>query len=290
MAMFEVLADSPKLFVIVSMLLGLIVGSFLNVVAYRLPNMLERQWRTDCHKFLGLTAPPESGETWSLVFPGSCCPHCHTPIKPWHNVPVISYFWLNGRCATCQQPIPWRYPLVEALAGILAGIVAWRFGFGEKALFAMLITWALLVLSLIDIDRQLLLDVLTVPLLWAGLLLSVFEVFTLPRTSIIGAVAGYMSLWLVYHGFKLLTRKEGMGHGDFKLLAALGAWLGWSYLPQIILLSSLLGAVIGTLQLAMSGQERSTPIPFGPYLAAAGWVALLWGDTINRFYLAVSGL
>lgn len=275
-------------------IIGLMVGSFLNVVIYRLPIMMQRGWRKDCIEYLGLDAAAyqevEQEETFNLLLPLSRCPHCHASIKPYQNIPVLSYLLLKGCCAACRQPISARYPIIEALTGLLSVVVAWRFGFSGQTLFALMLTWSLIASSFIDIDHQLLPDSITLPLTWLGLVLSLWGCFTDAHASIIGAVAGYLLLWSVYHGFKLATGKEGMGFGDFKLLAMFGAWLGWQYLPQIILLSSLAGAVIGIGMILLGKLERSKPIPFGPYLAVSGWLALVWGKAINQFYFDMAGL
>jgi len=280
-------------------LLGLIIGSFLNVVAYRLPLMMEREWRHQCAELTAeeSTLPEDARDAgFNLWQPPSRCASCGARVQPWHNIPLISYLILGGRCAGCGTRIPLRYPVVEVAAGALGLVVAWRFGASLETLAALGFTWAMLVLSVIDIDRQLLPDSLTLPLLWAGLALSLVQpadtesvLFTDPRSSIIGAGVGYLSLWTIYHLFKLVTGKEGMGYGDFKLLAAIGAWLGWQVLPMVILLSALVGAVVGISLILFAGHGRQTPIPFGPYLAAAGWLALLWGDTILGAYTGILG-
>jgi len=289
MSVFELLQQSPLLFTALIFILGLLVGSFLNVVIYRLPVMMHRSWRQECLEFLEMKAESEQ-EPFNLSFPHSHCPKCHNPIKPWQNIPVLSYILLKGRCAQCSTPISIRYPLVEAFTATLSAIVAWHFGFSMATLFALLLTWVLIVLSFIDIDHQLLPDQLTLPILWLGIFINLFDVFTDLQSSVIGAIAGYLSLWAVYKLFKLLTGKEGMGYGDFKLLALLGAWLGWQYIPLIILLSSLVGAVIGIAMIILVKHDHRQPIPFGPYLAAAGWLALIWGDAINQLYLNSVGL
>jgi len=277
------------LFTVLVGIIGLLVGSFLNVVIYRLPIMLQRSWRKECIDYLQMEAEQES-EPFNLSLPLSRCPKCQSPIKPYQNIPVISYVFLKGQCANCKNPISIRYPLIEAFTAITSLLVAWQFGYTPQAAFALILTWCLIALSFIDIDHQLLPDNITLPLLWLGLLLSLFGVYTDAHTSIIGAIAGYMVLWLVYQGFKLATGKEGMGYGDFKLLAVFGAWLGWQTLPMIILLSSLVGAIIGITMIIFAKRDHNTPIPFGPYLAAAGWLALLWGNDINRLYLTSVGL
>lgn len=283
------LQQSPVLLVALTFLLGLMVGSFLNVVIYRLPVMMQRDWRRECLEFLQMPAE-EAGEAFNLSWPRSRCPVCQTQIKAYQNIPVLSYLLLGGKCRHCATSISLRYPLIEAFTGICSALVAWHFGYGLPMLFGLLLTWGLIALSFIDIDHQLLPDSITLPLLWLGLFLSLFSVYTDSHASIIGAVAGYLTLWSVFQLFKLLTGKEGMGYGDFKLLALFGAWLGWQYLPMIILLSSLVGAVIGISMIVFRQHDASKPIPFGPYLAAAGWLALIWGSDINRLYLNAVGL
>lgn len=290
MESFDYLISSPILFSTVVGLVGLLVGSFLNVVIYRLPVMMQQNWRRDCQEYLGVDADMASSEPFNLVLPLSRCPACNTPIKPYQNIPVISYIFLRGKCAECARPISLRYPIIEAFTAIMSFMIAWHFGFSPQSGFALLLTWSLIVLSFIDIDHHLLPDSITLPILWLGLFLSVFDLFADSHSSIIGAVAGYLALWCVFHLFKLLTGKEGMGYGDFKLLSLFGAWLGWQSLPAIILLSSLVGAVMGIAMMVFSRHDRNTPIPFGPYLAAAGWIALIWGADINRLYLKMAGL
>ncbi len=280
------------LFVIVA-LVGLIVGSFLNVVAYRLPIMMERDWRRQCSELAGErpTVPAQAiHKTFDLWSPRSACPGCGTPIAAYDNIPVLSYILLGGSCRRCGTSISLRYPIIEAAAALIALVVAAVFGPTWQMLLVLVVSWVLLALSVIDIDRYLLPDSLTLPLLWAGLLLSLVNVGGAPltvdvRSSLIGAAAGYMSLWSVYQLFKLVTGKEGMGYGDFKLLAALGAWLGWQQLPLVIILSAAAGSVIGTLMLVLRGKSRQSQIPFGPYLAAAGWIALLWGEQLTSLYI-----
>jgi len=291
----ELLHQSPALFVAVTGVLGLVIGSFLNVVIYRLPLIMERDWRHQCAELEGREIPEE--EVFSLVRPRSACPGCKRPIRAVENIPVISWLMLRGKCAGCQQRISARYPAIELLTGLLSAIVAWRFGVGWETFFALLFTWSLISLSGIDFDTKLLPDSITLPLLWLGLLLSIFHMqvdgqrlFVDPRTAIIGAAAGYLSLWTVYQLFKLTTGKEGMGFGDFKLLGALGAWLGWQSLPLIILLSAVVGAVLGGALMLVMRRGREVPIPFGPFLAAAGWIALLWGDTLTAQYLRITGM
>ncbi len=281
------------LFVIVA-LFGLIVGSFLNVVAYRLPIMMERDWRRQCRDLAAerSTVPAHAvHEQFDLWWPRSACPGCGTRIAAYDNIPVLSYLLLRGSCRNCGARISARYPLIEAAAALVAIVVAAVLGPTWQMPLVLIVSWTLLALSVIDIDRYLLPDSLTLPLLWTGLLLSLVSIGGVPltvdvRSSLIGAAAGYMSLWSVYQLFKLLTGKEGMGYGDFKLLAALGAWLGWQQLPLVIVLSAGAGSVIGGLLLLLRGKSRRPEIPFGPYLAAAGWVALLWGERLTGFYIA----
>ena len=273
---------------------GLLLGSFLNVVILRLPARLEHEWRCQCKELLEITDGGETGEPpkppAGLVWSRSQCPKCGHFIKAHENIPLLSYLFLKGRCSACKQPISARYPIIEASTAVLFLVVAIHFGPSLQTLAAIGLTAFLIVLASIDIDHQLLPDDLTFVLLWAGLFASLFNVFTDPVSSIIGALAGYLSLWLVYHLFRLLTGKQGMGYGDFKLLAALGAWLGWQMLPLIILLASLVGAVIGLIMIALKRHKSGQPIPFGPFIALAGWIALLWGDGIIDAYLRSSGL
>lgn len=273
----------PLLLAPVALVFGLVVGSFLNVVIYRLPVMMERGWRRDCDALAGKEAAP--AERFDLVLPRSRCPHCGHQVTALDNIPVLSYLLLRGRCRACGAGIALRYPTVELLTGILTVVTALHFGPTWQGMFAALLTWALIALSFIDFDKQLLPDSITLPMLWLGLLLSLFGVYTDSHASIVGAVAGYLSLWSIYHLFRLLTGKEGMGYGDFKLFALFGAWLGWQSLPLIILLSSAVGAVIGLSLIVFRGRDRNIPIPFGPYLAIAGWIALLWGEQLTAWYL-----
>jgi len=289
MAIISYLSQDLLTFSLLAGLLGLAVGSFLNVVALRLPVMLHAQWRRQCREVLEL-GQPQTEERFNLLTPRSRCPNCGHQIGALENIPVFSFLWLRGKCSACAARISWRYPATEATAAILSAVVAWQFGFGWEAGAALLLTWALIPLTLIDYDEQLLPDVITLPLLWLGLLLSLGRLFTDPVSAIIGAAAGYLSLWTLYHLFRLVTGKEGMGYGDFKLFALFGAWLGWQYLPQIILLSSLVGALVGISLVLFRGRDRAKPIPFGPYLAAAGWISLVWGPDINHAYLRLSGL
>jgi leader peptidase (prepilin peptidase)/N-methyltransferase len=269
--------------VITAVLFGLVAGSFLNVVIHRLPRMMERQWRAECAELSGAT--PEAAEPYNLVVPRSACPHCGHPITALENIPIASYVALRGRCSACKKAISPRYPVVEALAAVLSGYVAWRYGLTAATAGALLFTLAMVALAFIDLDTFYLPDNITLPLLWAGLLFNAGAVFTDLRSAVIGAAAGYVALWSVYWIFKLATGKEGMGYGDFKLLAAIGAWLGWKMLPLVILLSSVVGAAIGIGLVVFARHERNVPIPFGPYLAAAGVIALFWGGPLTRQYL-----
>jgi leader peptidase (prepilin peptidase)/N-methyltransferase len=286
------------------LVIGLLVGSFLNVVIYRLPIMLERQWRADCQELLtaptaGVAAEADAPEPFNLLVPRSACPGCGTQITALQNIPVISWVFLRGRCAACRQPIPARYPAIELLTGVLSALVIWHFGWGPAGWVVLPFVWALIALTFIDLDHQLLPDDITYPLLWAGLGLSALNgmqwlpvALPLPElsASVLGAIAGYLSLWTVYQLFRLVTGKEGMGYGDFKLLAALGAWLGYSMLPLVIMLSAVVGAVAGIAMIISLGRDRQIPIPFGPYLAGAGCVAMLWGEALIDAYLSFSGL
>jgi leader peptidase (prepilin peptidase)/N-methyltransferase len=290
MALVDLLQSNHAFLVVVTVVLGLMVGSFLNVVIHRLPVMMEREWRSQCNDLLELETSSDNEEAYSLIRPRSRCPDCGHQISALENIPVFSYLALRGRCSECGTRISPRYPLIEMLTAILSGIVAWHFGYGWPLAAALLFTWSMIPLSVIDIEHQLLPDAITLPVLWAGLVLSLFGVFVDSATSIIGAAAGYLSLWTVYQVFRLLTGKQGMGFGDFKLLALCGAWMGWQALPAIIVLSSLVGAVVGISLILVRGRDRNLPIPFGPYLAAAGWLALLWGDQITQTYLRFAGL
>jgi leader peptidase (prepilin peptidase)/N-methyltransferase len=300
----DLYAASPALFTGSIFVLGLVVGSFLNVVIHRLPVMLDREWRAQAAEFTSSTVTTVVGsqtapapERYNLVVPRSACPNCRAPITAWQNIPVISWLVLKGRCAACKAPISARYPAVELATGMLSAWAAWHFGFGAAAACAVAVTWALIALTGIDIDHQLLPDNITLPLLWAGLLAAVAvgpvpgaALPVSPREAVLGAVAGYSSLWLVFHLFRLITGKEGMGYGDFKLFGALGAWMGWKVLPLVIILAAGTGAVLGVAMIALKGRDRTAPIPFGPYLAAAGWIAMLYGNSLIDGYLRISGL
>ncbi len=283
MLLIELLQGHPGLWAGLCTVIGLLVGSFLNVVINRLPKMMEAQWRQECSLLLELEPPAQ--QKLSLAFPASHCPHCQAPIRPWQNIPVISFLLLRGRCAQCRAGISWQYPLVEAASGLLCLWAALHFPFGWPTLLAMGLAWALLALTLIDAKTQLLPDVIVLPLLWAGLFINLFDTFVPLQDAVVGAMAGYLSLWLIYQGFRLLTGKEGMGFGDFKLFAALGAWMGWQQLPWIILASSLVGALVGIGLMFGKRLSQGQPIPFGPYLAAAGWLAFLYGNDFARWYL-----
>jgi leader peptidase (prepilin peptidase)/N-methyltransferase len=267
---------------------GLCIGSFLNVVVYRLPVMMQRDWRLQCHDYLELEPPELSEDTraLSLSTPASTCPKCGHKIRAWENIPVLSYLLLKGKCSSCHDAISIRYPLVEFSTGLLSLIVAIKLGVTWEMLAALIFTWTLIALTLIDLDKQLLPDNMTLPLMWLGLLLSFFNIFTDIQSSLMGAMSGYLILWSVFQVFRMVTGKEGMGFGDFKLLAALGAWMGWTLLPMIILLSSVVGSIVGITMIITGQSKRQQPIPFGPYLAIAGWIALLWGHEINQLYMS----
>jgi leader peptidase (prepilin peptidase)/N-methyltransferase len=285
--MIDFFYGSPLSFPIMIGCLGLMVGSFLNVVIHRLPIMLDREWRRDSALFLG-QEPDASGDViFNLAVPRSCCPACGKAIGALENIPLLSFMALRGRCSACAAPIPLRYPMVELLTAAVSAAVAWHFGLSLHTLAGLVLSWGLIALGFIDIDRQLLPDAITLPLLWLGLLLSVFNLYVDSPTSILGAVSGYLVLWLVFQLFRLLTGRAGMGYGDFKLLALLGAWQGWTMLPLILVMSSVAGAIIGGLMIVQGHRDHRAPIPFGPYLALAGWITLLWGDALNAAYMAM---
>lgn len=298
MSIADAFAQWPLLLIGFAAIFGLMVGSFLNVVIYRLPVMMMRAWRSECQEFLAsegssgsaATAGPTREPRFNLAFPGSHCPKCNAEIKPWHNIPVLSYLLLKGRCRHCSVKISQRYPIIEAVTAVMTAVVAAFFGYSEAAILGMVLTWCLISLTMIDVDHQLLPDSITLPLLWLGLLVNAFGVYTDLDSAVFGAMAGYLSLWSIYWLFKLITGKEGMGYGDFKLLAALGAWMGWQALPLVIILSSFVGAVIGIAGILLAGKDKNIPIPFGPYLAVAGWIAFLWGDVITREYLQLANI
>lgn len=264
-------------------LIGLTVGSFLNVVIYRLPLMLENDWKSQCRELLEIEAQEEQAVTLSK--PVSTCPKCQHKIRAWENIPVISYLFLKGKCSQCHTAISIQYPLIEILTAVLSLTVAVKFGVTWQTVFGLILTWSLITMSVIDLHKLILPDNITLPILWLGLLISLFNIFIDPTNSIIGAIAGYMILWTIFQAFKLLTGKEGMGFGDFKLLALFGAWLGWELLPLLIILSSASGAIIGITMIAFNKQKRNTQIPFGPYLAIAGWICLIWGQQIMVWYI-----
>ena len=298
--LITVFNQNPWLFVSLSFVFAAVIGSFLNVVVHRLPVMMKRDWQQECNHYLAeykktvfeqnekqLNAPiDEFPEKYNLVVPGSACPKCKTNIKPMHNLPIIGWLMLRGKCAACKNPISARYPIVELITGALVAFLAWHFGPTAEFVFSTILTFALVVLTGIDLDEMLLPDQITLPLLWLGLILNLSGTFVSMSDAIVGAAAGYLSLWSVFWAFKLLTGKEGMGYGDFKLLAVFGAWFGWQVLPLVILLSSLVGAIVGITLIAFKKLNQGNPIPFGPYIAAAGWIAMIWGESITQWYLS----
>ncbi len=279
----------PHLFVAIAAMLGLLVGSFLNVVIHRLPRMMENEWRAQCGELASSAAqtlaPVAEKQIYNLVVPRSACPNCGRQITAVENIPIVSYLALRGQCRGCKRKINPRYPIVEGITALLSGLIAWHFGFGLAGVSALIFIWAMIALTFIDADTQLLPDSITLPLLWLGLIVNINGAFTDLRSAVLGAVFGYFALWSVYWMFKLITKKEGMGHGDFKLLAAIGAWLGWQVLPLVILLSSVVGAVVGIILILLARLGRNIPLPFGPYLAMAGFIALMWGQPIMDRYL-----
>lgn len=295
------LNQSPWLFIALSFIFAATIGSFLNVVIHRFPVMMKREWQQECNQYLqeyhedivkkigvdSLNKPIDAfPEKYNLVVPGSACPKCKTSIKPWHNLPVLGWLMLKGKCAACHAPISARYPIIEFITGLLIATLAWHFGPSWQFVFASILTFVLVALTGIDLDEMLLPDQMTLPLLWLGLIINLNHTFTSPTDAIVGAAAGYLSLWSIFWLFKILTGKEGMGYGDFKLLAVFGAWLGWQMLPLVILLSSLVGAVVGITMIVSKRLKQGNPIPFGPYIAAAGWIALLFGQQIIDWYLS----
>ncbi|MEX0617430.1 MAG: A24 family peptidase [Pseudohongiellaceae bacterium] len=294
MTILEILSNNPIALVTITLVVGLLVGSFLNVVIHRLPIMLQREWKSQCCEFLEIESslPEESPaaagfESFNLVKPASHCPHCSHRIRAWENIPVISYLILRGKCSRCTAAISMRYPAIELVTGLLSALVASYFGFTWVCLALLVFTWSLIALTIIDVDHQLLPDNITLPLLWLGLLVNSSDLGLVTlQDAVIGAMGGYVSLWLFYWTFKLITGKEGMGYGDFKLLAALGAWMGWQSLLPIVILSSLVGAVIGIGMIVVLKRDRHVPIPFGPYLAGAGFIMLIWGPWLSDFYLS----
>lgn len=291
--MLELISESPTVFIVVVFAFTLLIGSFLNVVIHRLPIMMEREWREQADELI--KSPPEQElpeGRFDLVMPRSKCPSCGALITALQNIPVISYLFLKGRCANCKTSISARYPMVELMTALLAATTAWHFGPGWEALMAVALTIVLVTISMIDADTQLIPDAIVLPLMWLGLAMSLFHpmagsktLFISPSVAIVGAMAGYLTLWSMFWLFKLATGKDGMGYGDFKLLAALGAWLGWQALPMIIMMSAAVGAVINIAMIVVRGKDRNIPIPFGPYLAAAGWITMIWGEKIKNAYI-----
>jgi len=284
-------ATYPLALLCFALVLGLIIGSFLNVVIYRLPVMMQREWTEQCHEFLELEddhkKTSDNPATLNLAKPDSHCPKCKHELTAFENIPILSYLLQAGKCRNCKAPISLRYPLIEAVTGIVTLLIAYQYGYSWLTLAILLLTLSLIVLTMIDYDHQLLPDDITIPILWLGLIINYFGLITTLEAAVLGAVAGYLILWAVYWLFKILTGKEGMGQGDFKLLAALGAWMGWQALPQIILLSSLIGALIGIGLILIKGRDKNIPIPFGPYLAGAGFVSLLWNEELAQLYTAI---
>lgn len=284
-------ATYPLALLCFALVLGLIIGSFLNVVIYRLPVMMQREWTEQCHEFLELEddhkKTSDNPATLNLAKPDSHCPKCKHELTAFENIPILSYLLQAGKCRNCKAPISLRYPLIEAVTGIVTLLIAYQYGYSWLTLAILILTWSLIVLTMIDYDHQLLPDDITIPILWLGLIINYFGLITTLEAAVLGAVAGYLILWAVYWLFKILTGKEGMGQGDFKLLAALGAWMGWQALPQIILLSSLIGALIGIGLILIKGRNKNIPIPFGPYLAGAGFVSLLWNEELAQLYTAI---
>jgi len=283
MSFITLLQNNSVFFISLCTTIGLVAGSFLNVIIFRLPKMMEREWNQQCSELRGETIKPLP--TLNLVKPFSECPHCKHKITALESIPIISYLALRGRCSQCNTSISLRYPIMEALTGIMSGFIAWHFGYGFITVAALIFVWSMIALAFIDLDTQLLPDEVTLPLLWIGLLINLGNGFTDISSAVIGAASGYIFLWLIYWCFKIATGKEGMGYGDFKLLAVIGAWFGWKMLPLVILLSSLAGAVIGIGLIIVAKNKRDTPFPFGPYLVGGGLVALFWGDQLNRTYL-----
>jgi len=286
MSVIQLFQTEPVFFVITMALLGMCVGSFLNVVIYRLPKMMQQDWHEQCCELLEIkNEDGKEQQHINLIFPGSSCPACQHKITALENIPVLSYLYLKGRCRSCNVKISPQYPLIEILTGLTTAYITWHFGFSLQTLFAVLLTWALICLSVIDLEHSLLPDDITLPFMWLGLACNIFGVFTDITSSLIGAMLGYSILWLIFMGFKVITGKEGMGYGDFKLLALLGAWLGWQSLPLIILLSSIAASLIGIIMILFRGRDKSVAFPYGPYLAIAGWITLLWGEELIGTYL-----
>ena len=290
MWMVSTLKSSPGLLYVAVVLFGLVVGSFLNVVIVRLPGMLEASWKQQCRELLGLEGGAADQPAFNLVWPGSHCPHCKAPVGAIHNIPVLSYLWLRGRCASCGANIGLRYPVIEIVAAALALVAAAKYGMSWQLAGTLALSWSFLAASAIDIEHHLLPDNIVLPLMWVGLIVNSFGLYTDVFSALYGALFGYISLWLVFQLFRLLTGKEGMGYGDFKLFACIGAWLGWQALPLVILLAAVCGTVVGIAMILFKRQDRSQPIPFGPFLCAAGFVAMIWGPQITNAYLQLAGL
>ncbi len=289
--MLDYIAAHNTLFLTIIFFLSLAIGSFINVVIYRLPIMLEREWKQQCLEYLEQTPELKNeAERYNLAHPASHCPSCNTQIKAWHNIPVLSFFLLKGKCSSCKSKIPLRYLTVETLTCALSIVIAWQFGLSWTLIAALIFTWYLVVITFIDIDHLILPDSLSFTLLWMGLLFSCFNLFTDTQDAILGAIIGYSSFWIIAKLFYLVSKKEGMGYGDFKLLAAVGAWLGWQLLPLVILTSSILSVIIGSCVLIYKRKSRNTPIPFGPFIAIAAWIALIWGFDITQHYLHLFGI
>jgi leader peptidase (prepilin peptidase)/N-methyltransferase len=283
MTILDLLQSNTAVFITFVAVFSLFVGSFLNVVIHRLPIMMENGWQRECQALLNNSEAEQTEEpSFNLMVPRSCCPNCKALVKSWQNIPVISYIFLGGKCASCKTPISIQYPLIELITTVLSVMVALHFGVSVQALAGIIITWSLIALTVIDFKHTLLPDDITLPLLWLGLIASLFPVFVSPQSAIVGAAIGYLSLWSIYWLFKLVTGKEGMGYGDFKLLGLLGAWFGWQMIPIIILLSSVVGAIVGISLIVIKGRDKNIPIPFGPYLAAAGWLAMMYGEKIQQ--------
>ena len=285
MMLIDSFQHTPALFIAFNAIIGIMVGSFLNVVIHRLPRMMERTWQQQCAELRGEN--PQDLPVLNLVTPRSACPQCGHRITLLENIPIVSYLFLRGYCSQCHARISPRYPIVEILTGMMSGLTAWYFGFGLPAIAALIFVWAMIALTFIDLDTQLLPDAITLPLLWIGLLFNLVDGFVDIRSAVIGSVAGYLALWIVYWGFKLATGKEGMGYGDFKLLAAIGAWLGWQMLPLVILFSSCVGGIAGIFLMILKKYQRNSAIPFGPYLAGGGIIALFWGNKLNHAYFGL---
>jgi len=290
MSAFELIKETPVLLYGVTCLFALTVGSFLNVVIHRLPLILEARWHRECTESGEESPQGDEQPPLSLARPGSHCPHCGHALNAYENIPLLSYLLLRGRCSACAARISPRYPIIEAATAVLSILVVWRFGVGWETAAALLLTWGLIALAAIDLDTQLLPDLITLPLLWLGLLVSLAGWYSDSHSAILGSALGYLFLWSIFHLFRLTTGKEGMGYGDFKLFALFGAWLGWQHLPQIMILSAVTGALVGVALIVLRQHDRQVPIPFGPYLAAAGWISLMWGDEINKMYLSMSGI